>query len=598
MSTTRRYRNAWLVTSVLGFAAGALSGCKMVEDEADDAKKTVEDAVSSEVKGRVTDNRGEAVAGATVRLYNLLDNTDFVEGSDLGSLEAYIDREAVLASDNDVGSAVTDAQGRVTFEVLPSAFLAVATSATCSAGFAGFEEETGVLNLDTLIKPRLKDGLSFSIPTFVLACQTPPEVVGPVGNTEECPPFEPEPPPPPTCDVAMCTAAGGECDGEACVITCAPEMCEQSGGSCVDGECVVPPSCDATACAEAGGSCVGADCVTPACNAKTCAEARGSCNADASQCEIPACFATEAECLNAGGACSTDGTTCLLPACSTDAECAAAQPGSWCSEPGDIAKAKCEPPAPGEITPPVEALGWTEFRITDLEGNVLADASTASKRIEGDDIPEDGLVRIYGKYSGAATDVFVQVQTGGQKCSRLRPRTDFIDAAIEGGVLTSSDGDYVELVLHGGCQKIQLSTSNVLGQGERSFTVDSGDECARPRSPFIAILTWKAGHRQPADLDLNVWNGEGELVHVGRKQARWGRLRRHGKGPGPEVFAADGAAEGPFTIKVQFFSGRPRDVEGKIRILRIVDGDFRDESFTFVVRRPKDVAEIGVFSAE
>jgi hypothetical protein len=260
--------------------------------------------------------------------------------------------------------------------------------------------------------------------------------------------------------------------------------------------------------------------------------------------------------------------------------------------------AKCEPPVPGEITPPVEALGWTELRITDSEGKLLADASSENKRIEDADIPEDGIVRVYGKYSGAATTAYVQVQTGGQKCTRLPPRTDFTEVELEDGVVSSDEGDYVELVLHGGCQKIQLSTANVLGQGERSFMVDIGDRCAPPRHNFIAILTWKAGRRAPADLDLNVWDREGELVHVGRKQARWGRLWRHGRGPGPEVFFGDSAADGPFTIKVQFFSGRPRDVEGKVRILRRVDGHFRDESFTFVVRKPKDVAEIGVFGTE
>ena len=143
-------------------SAALLAGCKVFDDGVDDAKKgvddakkDVEDAVKSEVKGSVTDNRGQPIDGVTVRLYDLLDNTDFVEGSDIESLEAYIDREAVLASGNDVASAVTDEQGRITFDVLPSAFLAVATKDTCSAGFAGFDEETGVLNLDTLIKPRL-----------------------------------------------------------------------------------------------------------------------------------------------------------------------------------------------------------------------------------------------------------------------------------------------------------------------------------------------------------------------------------------------------------------------------------------------------------
>jgi len=596
MALTYRYRNVAILAIGLGLGAVVLPGCKLFEEEADDAKKTVKDAVSSEVKGRVTDNRGQPVAGATVRLYDLLDNTDFVEGSDIGSLEAYIDREAVLSSQNDRRSAVTEADGRFSFETLPSAFLAVATSETCSAGFAGFDEETGVLNLDTLIKPSFKNGLSFSVPPFVLACADPP-VVGPDGNTEESPPFEPEPPPPPSCDSAMCGWAGGHCEAEACVITCAVLSCAESGGSCVEGACVVPPTCDASACASAGGTCDGDSCITPTCDATACATAPGSCSADGTRCDVPPCFAAELDCEAAGGACTDDGANCELPACKSDEDCEAAQPGSWCDHPGEVGLAKCEPPAPGEIVPPVEALGWTELRITDSEGALLADASDADQRIAGKDIPEDGVVRVYGKYSGSAETAYVQVQSGSQKCARLRPRTDFIPVTLEEGVLASSEEDYVELVLHGGCQKIQLSTSNVLGAGERSFIVDIGDRCAPPRHAFVAILTWDGGRRRHADLDLSVWNGQGELVHVGRKQARWGWLRRHGRGPGPEVFVSNDALEGPFTVKVQFFSGRPREVRGKLRILRTVDGEARDETFAFTVRKPKDVVEIGVFPA-
>jgi hypothetical protein len=117
-------RNRLLWTPLIG--ALALSGCKLLEDEAKDAKETVEETFSSEVTGAVTDNRGEGVEGVTVRLYDLLDNSDFVEGSDITALEAYIDREAVLASDNDVASGVTEADGGFRFEVRASAFLAVA----------------------------------------------------------------------------------------------------------------------------------------------------------------------------------------------------------------------------------------------------------------------------------------------------------------------------------------------------------------------------------------------------------------------------------------------------------------------------------------
>lgn len=589
-----------LTAPALLAAIVVMGSCKDVEDGAEDVGDTVEDTVSAKVTGRVTDNRGQPVANATVRLFALLDNTDFVEDTDVGSLEALIDKEAVLASDNDLRSAVTKADGKFSFKALPNAFLAVAIHENCSAGFAGFEEETGVLNAGTLIKPSFKNGLSFSVPTFELACADPPPVVEPeVGNTPECPPFEPEPPPPPVCTADSCPGAFGHCVEGSCVITCTQESCGESGGSCTAGECVVPPKCDATACGHAGGTCQNDECVTPSCNATECAAARGKCSADGNTCEIPTCFAAEAECWAGGGVCAEDGASCKLPACKTDADCEAGEPGSWCENPGDVALAACKPPDPGEITPPppMEVKGWTELRITDAEGKLLADASKADARIESKDIPEDGLVRVYAKFGGMAETVYLQLQSGGQRCAKLRPRTDFMEAEIENGVLVSEETDYVELMLHGGCQKLQLSTSKVLGQGERSFLVDIGDRCAPPRDVFVAILTYEGGRRFRADLDLNVWDKSGELVHVGRRRTRWGWMRRHGRG-GPEVFVGHAASDGPFTVKVQFFSGRPRDVNGKVRILRFANGTLRDETFRFTVRRPKDVAEIGVFSVE
>jgi hypothetical protein len=575
-------------------ACAALAGCKETKTVVDDVDNTIDEAVESEISGRVIDDNGAAVAGVRVRLYDLLDNTDFVEGHDITSLEAYIDKEAVFESDNDLADATTDEEGRFVIEAPPGAFLAVAVHVQCSAGFAGFDEETGVLDLSTLITPSFDNGLEFEIPEFVLACATPPEV-GEDGNTDECPPFEPELPEV-TCDATSCEEAGGSCEDDECVFSCAVATCDETGGSCVLGECVQPVTCNAEACADAGGACEDDVCVALECDVEACAGVRGVCNG--ASCDIPSCFAAETDCTDAGGRCSTDGATCELPACRTDADCQAAQAGAFCVNPGDVELAACAPPEPEEIIPPVEPLGWTGLRITDSEDEVLADASEANQRIETEDIPRDGVVRVYGDFDGDETQAFIYLQSGGQRCPNLPPRTDFIPVEIVDGHLASEQGAFVELVLHGGCQKLQLSTSDVLGEGERSFMVEIGDACAPPDAPFTAILTWDAGPGQPADLDLNVWNDAHEHVFFGKKDAAWGRLAHEGKGPGPEVFEATDVSEGPFIVKVQFFSGKPRAVEGKVRILRTVDGQRRDETFSFTLNRPKDIARIGVFEAE
>jgi hypothetical protein len=568
----------------------ALGACNAF-DSLDD----FEDSLHTRVSGVVTDNRGQPVAGATVKLYSLSANTNFVEGGDITSASAYIDKQAVLASTNVLDSGESDDEGRFEImDVTPGAFLAVATHPSCTAGFAGFDEETGVLNLDTLLLPNFDDGLTFAVPGFVVACSTPP-AVGPDGNSDDAPPFDP-PASDPICDAALCMSAGGSCEGATCVVTCAAASCTASGGTCMDGACVLP-ACSESACAMAGGACNGDVCETVACDATACGDAGGTCSADMTTCEIPACIAEQDACTGAGGACSADGSVCELAACTSDADCDAAQRGAYCTNPGDVALAACEPPAVGEIVPPDMAVGWTGLRITDASGNVLADASTDNQTIASTAIPADRIVRVYGDYSGAALRAFVQVQTGGSSCQSFPPRTDFVAVEITEGHLGGGAGNFVELALHGGYQEIQLTTSDVLGEGERSFAVQIADPCTPPQQPFVATLSWDAGPSQPADLDLSIWNAAGELVFVGSKQAAWGQLAIEGKGPGPEVFEGLDAAQGPFTVKVQFFSGKPRSIEGKVRVLRSEGGVVIDDTFTFTVAKPKDIAEIGVFTA-
>jgi len=200
---------------------------------------------------------------------------------------------------------------------------------------------------------------------------------------------------------------------------------------------------------------------------------------------------------------------------------------------------------------------------------------------------------VHGEYMGDADRAYLHVQTGGQGCADQTPRTDFVAVDIVEGI---ADG---EVYLHGGYQKLVWSTSDTLGDGDESFVIEVGDPCTPPLHPFVVLMSWDAGPGQPADLDLNIWSADGELVFIGNKQAAWGQLASEGReGPGPEVFWGDDVTKGPFTIKVQFFSGRPREIEGKLRILRIIEGALHDDSYVFTVARPKDVAEIGVFESE
>ncbi len=520
----------------LGVGGIALLGCKQTHDVLD-----------TDITGQVVDNRGEPVEGATVRLFGLLDNTHFVEGSDIQSGEAYIDREAVLASRDTVATGQTGADGRFEPAAIPNAFLAVAFRDDCSPSFAGFDDATGVLSVNTLLTPNFSGGFSFEIPTFAVACATPPPSVSENGNSPDAPAFDP-PPAAVTCDAVSCAAAEGTCVADTCVSTCNAQTCAAAGGSCAAGACVTP-ACDAAACAAEG------------------------------------------------GACNTDGSNCTLPACTSNDDCDAGQPGAYCENAGDVALAACHAPLPAEIIPPAVTEGWTSCKVTDSGGAVLADASTESGVVSAAAIPADGVVRVYGDYGGSATTVYVQVQSGGSACPNFPPRTDYIAVDVVGGKIATDKGDYLELALNGGYQRIQLTTSDSLGVGERSFVIQFGEPCAPPAHAFTAILTWDAGVGEPADLDLSIWNGAGRVLCVGSKQSAWGQLR-DGKSPGPEVFTSDDVSQGPFTVKVQFFCGRPRPIAGKVRIIRTLAGQLVDETYAFSVDRPKVVAEIGVFAAE
>src|ERR1041384_6233466 len=108
MNISLLVRSRVLIALGLGLSTLSIVGCKQTEDALDET----EDAISTDITGQVVDNRGEPVPDVSVRLYGLLENTDFVEGGDVRSASAYIDRDAVLASNNTVATGETEADGR------------------------------------------------------------------------------------------------------------------------------------------------------------------------------------------------------------------------------------------------------------------------------------------------------------------------------------------------------------------------------------------------------------------------------------------------------------------------------------------------------
>ena len=250
---------------------------------------------------------------------------------------------------------------------------------------------------------------------------------------------------------------------------------------------------------------------------------------------------------------------------------------------------------PAEVCAPIAVQGWSGFRVTDTSGALIVDASGEGKKVAT--VPADGIVRVYGDYVGAATRVYIQVQSGGASCANSPPRTDFITASIVGGALLTDKGDFVELALHGGYQRIELSTSETVGLGERSFVVEFGAPCAPPAHAFTAILTWDAGVDNSVDLDLNVWNATRKGVCVGHRQEA-GASSSTARGRARKCSRATTSPRGPSRIKVQSFCGPQGPVAGKLRIIRTLAGQLVDESYVFSVERPGDVAEIGVFAAE
>ena len=517
---------------------------------------------------------GEAVEGVTVRLFKLTENTDFVVGGDYESGEGLIDPAKVANSTNSAADATTGADGKFEIsDVTVDAFLATATKDNCTVDIQGFDKESGVLSLDTLLKPDFESlSLAFTV-DFKISCADPPKNVKADGSAQDVDPVEP-PAPDPQCSEDACVAAGGTCEND---------------------ECKLPPYCSADVDCETILGMTGSTCENPGTDT-------AACNPP----PVPDCDDTE--CADAGGTCDTTEDVCVIPpqpACSTDEDCVVALgvEGAYCENPGDVDLAVCNEPDPNEIIPPAEPTGFTVFKIQDANGSDLLDASAAQETsyvLTQTQAEANEIVRVYGEYSGDEETAYVMVQTGSQKCSDLPPKIDFIEVAIVDGKLAGGKGDYVEVYMHGGYMKIQLTTSSTNGEGERSMLVEVGDECQPPSVPLTVILSWEVAEGERADVDLHTWNAAEEQCYYGRKTTDWGELDIDDRnGPGPEVFTVLDDSKGPFVVKVRYFSGWVSPLSGKVRVIYYNDSSgLVDNTFSFTLNDPGDIVDIGIFGGE
>lgn len=453
------------------------------------------------------------------------------------------------------------------------------------------------------------------------------------------------------CVAPVCTEEGDECGDEMLChnpgtleALCLPPVCTEDGEECGEGNVCNNPgtldaSCDEPVCDDnddceddllcVNPGTVNAQCIAAVCYSNDDCEAGTLCREGGTllaMCVPPVC--TEDQDCDEGAFCVSGGTLdaiCVFPACNTHEDCGE---GLYCVDPGTLGATcvtpacvsdddcvdsfcgvndetglpECQPPDPNEILPPVTPdPTWTSFKVLKNDGAELVDATTENKTVSNQLVQANSIVRVYGEYTGEQTSAFVMVQTGSSACGEgMEPKIDYIEVPIIDGKLNGGKGDFLEVYLYGGYMKVQLSTSNINGEGERSNVVEFGEACLAPENPLTVILSWNVPDdpSMRADVDLHAWNAAEEQVYYARKVRPWGQLDVDDrKGPGPEVFTVtpSGGNVGPITIKVRYFAGRISPVQCKVRVIHWNGSNITDRSYEFELVNPRDIFEVGVF---
>jgi hypothetical protein len=349
------------------------------------------------------------------------------------------------------------------------------------------------------------------------------------------------------CEMGVCTTPHGRCEAECAEDgDCADGICDAAVARCIDAECTTTDDCEM-------GACMGGRC--------------------ADECTL------DKPCLDEMLACDTSVNRCVDK---------------------------------NILYPPVE-LGWKTFIVKDEAGNVLVDVSDKGQGnidVMSDIVKNGGVVHIEGEVKAENADIkkaWLKVQYGKSDCMSedgLPPKTDVIELSIKDGKIVSDKGDFHVWYLSGGYEQLQLvaaESDDMSGELYESGIVTVDGEC-NPAHDLTIYFSWNTDR---VDMDLHVWNAEGERTFYASKFE--GKYKRSSYGMidvddrngfGPEVFTLNRGQEGKFKLRAHFFSGRqtaefnPTEVTVRA-VWRDAKGEWHDTTTTISVGWRK-WGEIGV----
>ena len=264
------------------------------------------------------------------------------------------------------------------------------------------------------------------------------------------------------------------------------------------------------------------------------------------------------------------------------------------------------PPNEDELVEPTQEPTWTQFVVEDVDGNVIADASSGNGTISGDHllVTDGAEVRIRATHSDTSlAKALLRVQIGAGGCGDEAPDPQIHQIQLElvDGELSSDEGPFQPLWLSGGV-RLQLDIDGEPDTGDESYLIGADATCAPPASALEIELLWNV---ESVDVDLHVWDEDQEQTWHGSYYdgeyggSSYGRVTLADRlGFGPEVFVRNPDESGLYTVRAHVFCGPPVPVTMHAIVRRRHEGEWQTENYTAVMEPGADWVDIGVFPAD